>query len=381
MSDFNSEYPDIEFLREKAQRSIPKFAFEYLDGGCNAGINLARNTREIRELKFRPNYLGSITEVDLKTNLFGKTYDAPFGISPIGLQGLMWPNATEILAKASHEANIPFILSTVGTASIEKVAEITEGRAWFQLYNPTNKEIRNDLFKRLEASGIDVLVLLADVPSFGYRSKEIRNGLSIPPKITLRNIYQIASRPKWAIQTLLAGQPTFKTLEPYIPKGLSLKHLGLFMNQTFDGRLSPEIVDEIRQLWKGKLVLKGVTTQEDVQKCIDLGIDGVIVSNHGGRQLDQGESAIESLQNLVPLYRDKIKLMMDSGIRTGSDIAAVLGAGAEFSFLGRSFMYGVSALGKKGGTHTVELLKKQLHQVMQQLDCASINQLSDRLIK
>ena len=197
----------------------------------------------------------------------------------------------------------------------------------------------------------------------------------------MRNIYQIASRPKWAIQTLLAGQPTFKTLEPYMPKGLSLKHLGLFMNQTFDGRLSPEIVDEIRQLWKGKLVLKGVTTQEDVQKCIDLGIDGVIVSNHGGRQLDQGESAIESLQNLVPLYGDKIKLMMDSGIRTGSDIAAVLGAGAEFSFLGRSFMYGVSALGKKGGTHTVELLKKQLHQVMQQLDCASINQLSDRLIK
>lgn len=381
MSEFNSEYPDIEFLREKAQRSIPKFAFEYLDGGCNAGINLARNTREIRELKFRPNYLGSITEVDLKTKLFGKTYDAPFGISPIGLQGLMWPNATEILAKASYDANIPFILSTVGTASIEKVAEITEGRAWFQLYNPTNKEIRNDLFKRLEVSGIDVLVLLADVPSFGYRSKEIRNGLSIPPKITLRNIYQIASRPKWAIQTLLAGQPTFKTLEPYIPKGLSLKHLGLFMNQTFDGRLSPEIVDEIRQLWKGKLVLKGVTTQEDVQKCIDLGIDGVIVSNHGGRQLDQGESAIESLQNLVPLYGDKIKLMMDSGIRTGSDIAAVLGAGAEFSFLGRSFMYGVSALGKKGGTHTVELLKKQLHQVMQQLDCASINQLSDRLIK
>ena len=379
MSKINSEYPDISFLRERARKKIPRFAFEYLDGGCNAEINLSRNTQEIREIILRPNYLGPLTEVNLQTTLFGKTYDAPFGISPIGLQGLMWPGATEILAQAAFEANIPFILSTVGTASIEKVAQITEGNAWFQLYNPTDKEIRNDLFKRLESSGIDTLVLLADVPSFGYRSKEIRNGLSIPPKLTLRNIQQILSRPHWALNTLIKGQPTFKTLDPYIPKGLSLKHLGMFMNKTFDGRLSPEIVQEIRQLWKGKLILKGVTTEEDIQKCIDFGIDGVIVSNHGGRQLDQGESAIMSLKNLVPAFGNKITLMMDSGIRTGSDVASVLASGASFTFLGRSFMYGVSALGKAGGDHTIELLKKQLHQVMQQLDCNNISDLPNRV--
>ncbi|MEK9570029.1 MAG: alpha-hydroxy acid oxidase [Paracoccaceae bacterium] len=381
MSDINPEYPDVNYLRDKAKKRIPRFAFEYLDGGCNSEVNLVRNTQDIRNLKLRPNYLGPLTEVSLKTTLFGKTYDAPFGVSPIGLQGLMWPNATEILAKASFEANIPFILSTVGTASIETVAEITEGNAWFQLYNPTDPEVRNDLFRRLEASGIDVLVLLADVPSFGYRSKEIRNGLSIPPKLNMRNIAQILSKPKWAFNTLIAGQPTFKTLTPYIPKGLSLKHLGLFMNKTFDGRLSPEIVQEIRHLWKGKLVVKGITTEEDAQKCIDYGVDGIIVSNHGGRQLDLGESAIESLRNLAPKYRSRIQIMMDSGIRNGSDIAGTLASGADFAFLGRTFMYGVSALGKKGGTHTIEILKKQLHQVMQQLDCRSISDLPDRLIK
>ncbi len=381
MSDINPEYPDVNYLRDKAKKRIPRFAFEYLDGGCNSEVNLVRNTQDIRNLKLRPNYLGPLTEVSLKTTLFGKTYDAPFGVSPIGLQGLMWPNATEILAKASFEANIPFILSTVGTASIETVAEITEGNAWFQLYNPTDPEVRNDLFRRLEASGIDVLVLLADVPSFGYRSKEIRNGLSIPPKLNMRNIAQILSKPKWAFNTLIAGQPTFKTLTPYIPKGLSLKHLGLFMNKTFDGRLSPEIVQEIRHLWKGKLVVKGITTEEDAQKCIDYGVDGIIVSNHGGRQLDLGESAIESLRNLAPKYRSSIQIMMDSGIRNGSDIAGTLASGADFAFLGRTFMYGVSALGKKGGTHTIEILKKQLHQVMQQLDCRSISDLPDRLIK
>lgn len=381
MSNINPEYPDVNYLRDKAKKRIPRFAFEYLDGGCNSEVNLARNTQDIRSLKLRPNYLGPLTEVSLKTTLFGKTYDAPFGVSPIGLQGLMWPNATEILAKASFEANIPFILSTVGTASIETVAEITEGNAWFQLYNPTDPEVRNDLFRRLEASGIDVLVLLADVPSFGYRSKEIRNGLSIPPKLNMRNIAQILSKPKWAFNTLIAGQPTFKTLTPYIPKGLSLKHLGLFMNKTFDGRLSPEIVQEIRHLWKGKLVVKGITTEEDAQKCIDYGVDGIIVSNHGGRQLDLGESAIESLRNLAPKYRSRIQIMMDSGIRNGSDIAGTLASGADFAFLGRTFMYGVSALGKKGGTHTIEILKKQLHQVMQQLDCRSISDLPDRLIK
>ncbi|MEM9986556.1 MAG: alpha-hydroxy acid oxidase, partial [Bacteroidota bacterium] len=306
--------------------------------------------------------------------------DAPFGIAPIGLQGLMWPKASEILAKAAFEHNLPYILSTVGTASIETIAEITEGQAWFQLYHPAEEAIRNDLLDRAHAAGYPVLVILADVPSFGYRSKEIKNGLAIPPRMTARNIAQIMSRPNWALRTLLAGQPTFKTLTPYIPKGMSLRHLGLFMNKTFSGKLNEARVRQLRDLWKGKLVLKGVASEEDAEKAVSWGVDGLIVSNHGGRQLDAGPSAIRTLGPIAKAYQDKVTIMMDSGIRTGPDIASTLAAGAEFAFLGRSFMYGVAALGKKGGAHTIALLTKQLQQVMQQLGCEQVSHLPEFLI-
>ena len=350
--DFNHNYPDISYLRKKAKAKIPAFAFEYLDGGCNSEINLDRNTKEIRELQLRPYYLRDQNAPSLKATLFGKTYDAPFGIAPIGLQGLMWPNASEILAKAAFDNNIPYILSTVGTASIETIGKITEGNAWFQLYNPAEEALRDDLLRRLEAADYSVLVILADVPSFAYRSKEIKNGLAIPPRMTTRNLLQILSSPHWAIQTLISGQPSFKSLTPYIPKSMNLRHLGLFMNKTFSGKLNAERVKKIRDKWKGKLVLKGVASEEDTEKAIRWGLDGIILSNHGGRQLDVGPSSIRTLGPIAHKYKDQITIMMDSGIRTGPDIACTLAYGADFTFLGRSFMYGVAALGKRGGNHT-----------------------------
>jgi len=377
---YNPNYPDIDYLRRRAKKRIPRFAFEYLDGGCNAEINLHRNTAEIREVQLKPYYLKEHGGTSLQTELFGKTYDAPFGIAPIGLQGLMWPRASEILAKAAFDHNIPFILSTVGTASIETIGEITEGNAWFQLYHPTEESLRNDLIDRAAQAEYPVLVILSDVPTFGYRSKEIRNGLSIPPRMSLRNILQIATCPNWAINTLLAGPPEFKTLKPYIPKGMSLRHLGLFMNKTFSGRLNAERIKPIRDRWKGKLVLKGVASEEDAEKAIQLGLDGIIVSNHGGRQLDVGESTIKPLTAIAAKYKDQIKVMMDSGIRTGPDIACTLASGADFAFLGRSFMYGVAALGKKGGNHTISILKTQLKQVMEQVCCEQTRDLHRHLI-
>lgn len=377
---FNSNYPDIPYLRERAKQRIPKFAFEYLDGGCNSEINLYRNTKEIRDVQLKPYYLRDYKGISLKTKLFGKEYNAPFGIAPIGLQGLMWPKASEILAKAAFDHNIPYILSTVGTASIETIADITEGNAWFQLYHPKEPELRDKIIQRAEDAHYPVLVILSDTPTFGYRSKEIINGLSIPPKMSIQNMLQIMANPRWAVETLLAGQPEFQTLKPYIPKGLSLKHLGLFMNKTFSGRMNPERIKPIRDKWKGKLVLKGVASEEDVQKAINLGLDGVIVSNHGGRQLDRGESTIKPLTNIAQKYKDQITIMMDSGIRTGPDIASTLASGADFTFLGRSFMYGVAALGKQGGNHTITILKRQLSQVMEQLCCEKITDFPNHIL-
>jgi L-lactate dehydrogenase (cytochrome) len=372
---FNAKYPSTEDLLEKAKSRIPRFAFEYLDGGCNEDVNLYKNTAELREVELLPHYLKSNVEVSLKTELFGQTYDAPFGIAPVGLQGLMWPNAPEILARAAHQHNIPFVLSTVTTSSIERISELTEGKAWFQLYHPAEDALRDDIIKRLEAVHCPVLVLLCDVPSFGYRPRDIRNGLAMPPKMTVGNILQIISKPIWAINTLVHGQPAFETLKPYMPKNLSMKQLGQFMDKTFSGRLNREKIAAIRDLWKGKIVLKGVASEEDADMAIQLGLDGIIVSNHGGRQLDAGESAIHSLIPIAKKYHHKIKIMMDSGIRSGPDVARALARGAEFTFMGRSFMYGVAALGKQGGNHTISILKTQLQQVMEQVGCDSTNEL------
>lgn len=378
---FLSKYPSVADLRAKAARKMPKFAFEYLDGGCNEDVNLEKNTKEIRELEFIPQYLKSNISVDLKTTLFGHTYDAPFGVAPVGLQGLMWPKAPEILARAANEHNLPFILSTVTTSSIETIGEITEGKAWFQLYHPAKTEVRDDLLKRAAAAAYPVLVLLSDVPTFGFRPRDIRNGLAMPPKMSINNFIQIFKRPEWAAKTLLNGQPEFESLKPYMPKGLDLKQLGKFMDETFDGRLNEEKIKPIRDLWKGKIVLKGVASEADMEKAIALGIDGIIVSNHGGRQLDAGQSTIHALRDLKEKFSDKITLMMDSGIRSGPDIARSMAQGAEFTFMGRSFMYGVGALGNKGGDHTMGLIKTELKQIMEQIGCENTSDFHKFLVK
>ena len=377
---YNPRYPSIEDLRAKAKKRIPKFAFEYLDGGCNEDISLYKNTNELRKIEMKPRYLVPFQGANLKTELFGHQYEAPFGISPVGLQGLMWPRSPEILAKAAFEHNIPFILSTVTTASIETIAKITEGQAWFQLYHPAEDKVTEDIIKRIGAVGCPVMVILADVPSFGYRPRDIRNGLSMPPRMTLQNILRVMKRPEWALRTLINGQPNFEVLKPYMPKNLNLKQLGKFMNATFEGRLNEEKVKKLRDMWKGKLVIKGVESQADVETAIRLGLDGIIISNHGGRQVDMGQATITSLQTIAPKYKAQIKIMMDSGIRSGADIGRALSSGADFTFLGRSFMYGVSALGKKGGDHTISILKAQLTQVMEQMCCENPKDLDKRLI-
>jgi L-lactate dehydrogenase (cytochrome) len=371
-NDINHKYPSVADLRERSRSKIPKFAFEYLDGGCNDDVNLKKNTQRIRDIELKPKYLVDYDKPSLKVELFGHIYDAPFGISPIGLQGLMWPKSPEILAKAAFDHNVPFVLSTVTTASIERIAEITEGKAWFQLYHPAEESVTKDILKRAEVAECPVLVILADVPSFGYRPRDIRNGLSMPPKMTLTNIVNAIKRPHWLFQTIINGQPSFETLKPYMPKKLNLSQLAKFMDATFSGRLNEEKIKKIRDLWKGKLVLKGAESIQDVEMACQLGLDGVIVSNHGGRQVDVGQATIDSIKTIAPLYKDKITLMMDSGIRGGADVARVMSTGVDFSFMGRTFMYGVSALGKKGGYHTISMLKTQLTQIMEQLSCSHV---------
>jgi len=379
--EYNTRYPSVEDLKIKARKRIPRFAFDYLTGGANEELNLARNENDFDNILLKPQYLLASDEIDLSVELFGRRYSAPFGVSPIGLQGLMWPNAPEILAKAAAENDIPYILSTVSTSSIERIAEVSNGKAWFQLYHPSENKLRDDIIKRLQIVECPVLVVLVDVPAFGLRYREIKSGLSMPPKMSVSNILQTFACPTWGIETLRYGIPSFATLKPYMEKGLDLAQLGQFMNKTFTGKVDVEKIKAIRDLWKGPLVLKGIATDEDIQASIALGVDGVIVSNHGGRQLDASESSINSLIRLAsnPEYKKNIKIMLDGGIRSGVDLARAHAVGSEFNFMGRPFMYGVGALGGAGGKHTINMFKTHLYQVMKQLSLSKIADFPQRL--
>ncbi|TYP95964.1 L-lactate dehydrogenase (cytochrome) [Sphingobacterium allocomposti] len=380
---YNPKYPSVADLKTKAKSRIPKFAFDYLEGGANEEFNLAKNESDFDDIFLKPQYLHVAGDIDMSVELFGRRYSAPFGISPIGLQGLMWPNAPEILAKAAAKHDIPYTLSTVSTSSIERIAEVSDGKAWFQLYHPTEDLLRDDILRRLKDVECPVLVVLVDVPSFGLRYREIKSGLSMPPKMNVSNIVQALMRPIWGIKTLQHGIPSFATLRPYMEKGLDLTQLGQFMNRTFTGKVNVEKVKAIRNIWKGPLVLKGITTDEDMQAAIDIGVDGVIVSNHGGRQIDAGESSINSLIHLAanPAYKAKVKIMLDGGIRSGVDLGRAHAVGSDFNFMGRPFMYGVGALGDEGAEHTINMFKAQLYQVMQQLALENVSEFPGRLLK
>jgi L-lactate dehydrogenase (cytochrome) len=382
MSDyFNTNFPDVSDLQKQAKKRIPKFAFDYLEGGCMEEISIQCNRTDIEAVKLRSNLLKPFDGSDLSVELFGYKYSAPFGVAPVGLQGLMWPKSPEILAKAAAKKNIPYILSTVSSSSLERISEVSEGKAWFQLYNPTDEVIRKDLLNRIKVAQYKVLVVTVDVPTFGFRPRDIRNGLAMPPKMTITNILQMLSCPKWLIATALAGKPEMETLKPYMPKDMPTDQLASFMNKTVMGRVDIDGLKPIRDLWKGPLVIKGLINELDVEAAIALGADAVIVSNHGGRQLDSGESPIEPLQRISQKYSNRIKIFMDSGLRSGTNIACALASGADFTFLGRPFVYGVGALGGKGGTHTINSLTLQLTQIMNQLGCDNVTDLPKYLVK
>lgn len=368
---FNPRYPNSEYLQSKAKSRMPMFAFDYLNGGCIDERGLTDNRENLRRVRLNSPLLKRRCQPDYSVDLFGKRYRYPFGVAPVGLQGLMWPDAPEILAQAAADLEIPYVLSTVSSANLETIVEIAQGYAWFQFYNPTVEDVRADILRRAAQAGCDVLVVTVDVPTFGYRPKDIRNGLSMPPKMTWRNVLQMLARPAWLLGTAKAGRPEMKTLLPYMPPNTPADELQTFMNKTVMGSVDADSLRKIRDVWQGKLVIKGISRMEDADAAVEIGADGIVVSNHGVRQLDAGPNLIESLIGISEKHGGTIELIYDSGLYSGTDLAKVLACGAGFGLFGRLFVYGVAALGRRGGVHTINMLGSQFAQVSQQLGCVS----------
>ena len=358
-------------LKRRAKRRIPKFAFDYIEGGCNSELAISNNREALDDVFLRPEYMQSYAKPELGVELFGKHYSAPFGIAPLGLTGLVWPDASAMHARAALKANIPFVLSTVSTISIEEAAKNAEDNFWFQLYPPSDEEILDDMLNRLRVVGCKNLVVTVDVPTPSRRISAIKSGLAVPPKITAKSIFESTLRPFWSLATVRAGLPQFATLRPYIKDAKNIEDIATFIRTTLRDVVDENTLKVLRDKWQGTLIVKGISHVDDALKVKEIGAEGIIVSNHGGRQLDASLPPAETLEEIIDTVGAELTVMADSGVETGVDIARYLALGADCVFAGRAFLYGVAAHGEAGAGHTIDLLKDELTQVMSQLHCTN----------
>ena len=370
----------IADLKRIAKSRLPGFAFEYLVGGCNNDVAVKNNRKQLDQIYLSPNYLQQCESVDLSVEVFDRKYAAPFGVAPIGLSGIVWPKASEFQARTAHEYNIPFILSSVSTTSIEDAAAQAKENFWFQLYPPKDLSMRADILRRVSAVGCKNLVVTIDVPSLSWRPCDIKNGLGIPPKITLKSIAQSALCPAWSFATLNTGLPEFATLKPYISDQLKIKEKAQQVRHALREIVDQNVLKQIRDVWRGNLIVKGIISLEDAKIAVASGADGIIVSNHGGRQLDAAKCPVQNIKIIADEVKDQVVVMVDSGVESGVDVARYLACGAQLVFAGRAFMYGVAALGSKGADHTSFILHAELKQLMEQLHCSTVSELPDYLV-
>ncbi|MEL6655631.1 MAG: alpha-hydroxy acid oxidase [Bacteroidota bacterium] len=360
------DYPAVSDLAQRAKERIPDVAWQYLIAGTGEEQLLQRNRDSLNAITLPPQFCQGALTPDLTTTLFEQKYDAPFGVAPVGLTGLMWPRAEVLLAQAAAKRNIPFSLSTVATETPETLAPHIGETGWFQLYPPREKELRESLMDRALEAGFKVLLITADVPTPSRRERTKRAGLQMPPKITPAFIWQGITHPVWTWHTLRRGLPKLRTVASY-SQFQDMMSVGKFVRSRLGGNLSWEICEEIKTYWPGPVVLKGVLHPQDAERAIAIGLDGVVVSNHGGRQFDAAPAAIDALPEIVRVAKGKTAILMDSGVRTGLDILRAMSLGADFILLGRAFLFGVAALGEYGGEHVIEILRDDLQNNMIQL--------------
>jgi L-lactate dehydrogenase (cytochrome) len=364
-------FPTIPHLRAYARRHAPRFAFEYMDGGAGADTGIAHNWAALDAVEIVPRY-GVMTDLPpISIDLLGRRYAAPFGIAPMGGPSIAWPGADLLLAKAAQRAGVPYVLGLAGGATIEQIAEVAPDVFWFQLYRCAKNDhaIGFDVVRRADAAGAHVLILTLDVPVRTTRSREVVVGLGGAGLFRPgpRMIWDILTSSGWAMAMMKNGQPRFANIRPYAGANASLNDVIQFARREMGGAFSWEEVARYRERWKRPLVVKGILHPSDAERAVKLGVDGIIVSNHGGRQIEALPPPIDCLPAIVRAVGGRATVMMDSGIRSGIDVVRALALGASATFAGKAFLWSLGALGPDGPGHVIDLLGDETQAALGQI--------------
>ncbi|HLW69250.1 MAG TPA: alpha-hydroxy acid oxidase [Candidatus Binataceae bacterium] len=367
---------NIDDLRKLAKRRLPRIAFDFIEGGVEDELGIARNEAAFTRVRLLPRYLVDVSKRDQSCDLFDRKYASPFGVSATGLAALFRPGADLMLAEGAAAANIPFMMSGMSTASIEDAARIAPAHSWYQLYVARDREITLDLIRRARDAGFGTLVLTVDVPVSSKRERNLRNGFGLPPRLTAATMLDALAHPGWLAGYLRHGMPRFENWVPYAPPNSSTQAINAFAAaQGPAAAVTWEDLEEFRRLWPRHLVVKGILRADDAIRAAAIGVDGIIVSNHGGRQLDQAPAALEVLPAIRDAVGDKLTLIMDGGVRRGADIVMALCHGARFVFVGRATLYGAAAAGIPGVRKAISILRNEVDLILGQIGCPNLAEL------
>jgi L-lactate dehydrogenase (cytochrome)/(S)-mandelate dehydrogenase len=371
---------NIDDLRKLAKKRLPKIAYDFIEGGTDDEVALGTNEQAFREARIVPRYLVDVSVRDQSTTLFGRTYSSVIGIAPTGLAGLFRRGADLMLAEAAREANVPFIMSGTSTASIEDLAKVAPDHGWYQLYSAKNQAISEDMIKRVGDAGLRTLVFTVDVPEGSNRERNARNGWGRPLKLSLATKLEALEHPAWMLEWIRHGTPYFNNWAKYAGEGASAEKVADFVAHQNRAPMTWKHVERYRELFKGNFVLKGIMHPDDAIRAHSLGVDGIMVSNHGARQLDNAPSPLSVLPAIRDAVGDKMTLMLDGGIRRGLDALIAICMGAKFVFQGRPTLYGVTAGGVPGAAKALGIFRREVDLSLAQMGAAKIADLGPQFL-
>ena len=355
---------EIADLKALAKRRVPKLFFDYADSGAYTESTYRANESDFSRIKLRQRVMVDMSGRSLETTMIGQKVSMPVALAPTGLTGMQFADGEMLAARAAEEFGVPFTLSTMSICSIEDVASVTTKPFWFQLYVMRDRDFVLDLIDRAKAANCSALVLTADLQILGQRHKDIRNGLSAPPRLTPKHLWQMATRPRWCWNMLQTSRRTFRNIHGHAKSVTDLASLNAWTMEQFDPQLSWTDVAWIKERWGGPLIIKGILDVEDARMAAETGADAIVVSNHGGRQLDSAHSSISMLPRIVDAVGDRIEVHLDGGIRSGQDVLKAMALGAKGTFIGRPFLYGLGAMGKPGVTLALDIIRKEMDVTM-----------------